>query len=231
MLDPARRTAGAAGRRAKSADGTRARGAAADLRRPFEPRYRGAAAPQRQHGRGTPREHHEHARRAQDRRARHVRASARPGEPAAAENRREFNGEPARVPATLRRHRSVHAAGAAGWPAGWRARLSPRRCHRRRRGAVPAQQRRLRRQAAAGDARGRLRVPRLRRRWLAGHPAGQRDGLAGPQASAVQPELSIGTIATARSRTSPARPVWTSRCTGWESLSAISTTTASPTCW
>ncbi len=44
-------------------------------------------------------------------------------------------------------------------------------------------------------------------------------------------DVSIGTIATARSRTSRARPVSTSRCTGWASPSAISTTTASPTCW
>src|SRR2546429_4703691 len=38
----------------------------------------------------------------------------------------------------------------------------------------PAQQRRLWRQIAPGDAGRRLRVPRLRRRWLAGHSAGER---------------------------------------------------------
>ena len=42
---------------------------------------------------------------------------------------------------------------------------------------------------------------------------------------------SIATTATARSRTSRAPPAWTSSCTEWASRSAISTTTASPTCW
>ena len=58
------------------------------------------------------------------------------------------------------------------------------RRHGQRRPAVPPQQRRLRRQAAAGNARLGLRVPRLRRRRLAGHPARQRHGLARPQAAA-----------------------------------------------
>ena len=73
-------------------------------------------------------------------------------------------------------HRSVRAD---------RHRLHARRCHRGGRAPVPSQQRRVRRQAAARDDGIRLRVHRLRRRRLAGHPARQRHGLARPQAAAI----------------------------------------------
>ena len=61
------------------------------------------------------------------------------------------------------------------------SRISAGRCHRRRRAAIPSQQRRLRRQAAARDSGRGLRLSRLRRRRLAGHSADQRHGLAGTQ--------------------------------------------------
>ena len=50
-----------------------------------------------------------------------------------------------------------------------------------------------------GDAGRRLRLSRLRQRRLAGHPAGQRHGLARPQAAAAARCVSIATTATARS--------------------------------
>ena len=50
--------------------------------------------------------------------------------------------------------------------------------------AVPPQQRRIRRKASSRDAGPGLRLPRLRRRRLAGHPARQRHGLARAQAPA-----------------------------------------------
>src|SRR5262249_43088954 len=49
-----------------------------DLRRAVEPRHRDAAVAEHQHGGGPSREHHERARRAQDRGARRLRHPARP---------------------------------------------------------------------------------------------------------------------------------------------------------
>ena len=131
-----------------------------------------------------------------------------------------------RAPGVTRRRRRPVASGRAGRSS---ARLPPRRRHGRGRHAVPPQQRRVRRQAAARNAGRRLRVPRLRRRRLAGHPARQRHGLARPQAASGRRCASIATTATARSPTSRAPPAWTSRCTAWAWPSATTTTTAFPT--
>ena len=132
-----------------------------------------------EHRRRAPRQHHERARRPQDGRARRVRDPARPGDSAV--NRREFLR---RAAARRGRRRG------RGCPRGRRTARPRRRGFRLDdvtgavRPAVPPQQRRVRRQAAARNARLRLRVPRLRRRRLAGHPARQRHGLARPQAAA-----------------------------------------------
>ena len=155
---------------------------------------------EREHGRRAPREHHERARRPQDGRTRRLRDSARVGQ--AAVNRRDFL-----------------ATAGAGWHSralGWptlgppsSARASRRPRHRGFRlvdvtaavgPAVPPQQRRLRRQAAAGNTRLGLRVPRLRRRRLAGHPARERQDWPGHkrQRSTLR---CIATTATAHSPT------------------------------
>ena len=65
--------------------------------------------------------------------------------------------------------------------------------------SVPTQHRRLRRQTLAGDHGIRLRFSGLRSRRLAGHSAGQRHGLARPQASAKHAPALPTTIAMARS--------------------------------
>ena len=174
-------TAAIAERRANARpDAARARSAAADLRRLSNREIADEARAQREHGR---------RHRANIMNALGVHKTAelvvyaiqqRPGH--AAVNRRDFSagrlarclgaalascaGVRARRPLARSAFTLVDVTAAAGHP-------------------VPAQQRRLRRQAAARDARLRLRVPRLRRRRLAGHPARQRHGLAGPQAAAV----------------------------------------------
>ena len=116
-------------------------------------------------------------------------------------NRREFlrhrrRGALAAVGA--RRALATRTAAGPGVP--------PRRRHRARRAcgsattAAPTAASCCPRRMGAG-----LRVPRLRRRRLAGHPARQRHGLAGPHARARPRCSSITTTATARSPTSRAR--------------------------
>src|SRR5579859_1862490 len=71
---------------------------------------------------------------------------------------------------------------------GRRSWLSASQCNRRGGDSVSAQQRRVRRKALAGDTWIGLRIPRLRPRRLAGHPARQRNGLAGTPAAAINAE-------------------------------------------
>ena len=194
---------------------------------------------QRQHRGRAPGQHHERARRAQDGRARGLRAAERPRQPAM--NRREFLRRCGRAPRPRRGDGWPPLAHAqprrVGPPSGgpgpaeagpYRIRAPPRRRHRRVRPRVPPQQRRLRRQAPARDARLGLCVPRLRRRRLARHPARQQHGLARATSVSDRRCASTATTATARSPTSRALPGSTSSSTAWASPSATSTTTAFP---
>ena len=74
----------------------------------------------------------------------------------------------------------------------------------------------------------RLRLSRLRQRRLAGHPAGQRDGLARPQAPAQHPEALPQQPQRHVHRRHRSAPDWTSRCTAWAWRWPTTTTTASP---
>ena len=77
------------------------------------------------------------------------------------------------------------------------------RRHRRGRHPLHAQQRRVRQEVPARDDGLGRRVPRRRRRRLAGHPARQLDELAGPAGAPIARRRSTATTRTARSPTSP----------------------------
>ena len=133
---------------------------------------RGHAQPQRQHGGGAPRQPDGRAGRAPHGRAGGVR------HPEGARHCRE----PQAV--LCQACRALVAAGAAG-DRQERPGLPLRGRHLAGGSPLRAQQRRLRRQVPARVHGLRLRVPRLRRRRLAGHPAGAGHGLARPQASSA----------------------------------------------
>ena len=95
---------------------------------------------------------------------------------------------------------------------------------------VDARQRHVAGALSARDLRRRLRVPRLRQRRLDGHLSGQQRAQRLLQARDARCAMrSTGTIATARSPTSPRRPAWRRHASGWAWRSATTTTTAGPT--